>query len=80
MVVDKVEEPGSQSYVVKRILSSSVASNVGISEGDTIRLKKIKYDEDARVFSLLIELKSKRFGYMNKPVVLYSRTGVSNFI
>ncbi|MBN2325491.1 MAG: trypsin-like peptidase domain-containing protein [Spirochaetes bacterium] len=80
MVVDKVEEPGSQSYVVKRILSSSVASNVGISEGDTIRLKKIKYDENSRVFSLLIELKSKRFGFMNKPIILYSRTGVSNFI
>ena len=80
MVVDKVEEPGSRSYVVKRILSNSVASSVGISEGDTIRLKNIKYDEEARVFSLLIELKSKRFGYMNKPIVLYSRTGVSNFI
>jgi len=80
MVVDRVDPPGSKSYVVTRIISSSIASSVGISEGDTIKVRNIKYDEKSRVFSLMIELKSKRFGYMNKSIVLYSGAGVSNFI
>ncbi|HUT65478.1 MAG TPA: trypsin-like peptidase domain-containing protein, partial [Spirochaetota bacterium] len=80
MVVDKVEPPSANAFVVTRIISGSVASSVGISEGDTIRVKRIEYDEKVRVFSLIIELKSQRFGYMNKSIVLYSRTGVSNFI
>jgi len=80
MVVDKAEPPIANSFVVTRIISGSVASSVGISEGDTIRVKRIDYDEKVRVFSLIIELKSRRFGYMNKSIVLYSRAGVSNFI
>ena len=80
MVVDKAEPPIANSFVVTRIISGSVASSVGISKGDTIRVKRIEYDEKVRVFSLVIELKSQRFGYMNKSIVLYSRAGVSNFI
>jgi S1-C subfamily serine protease len=80
LVVNRVGSPVSKSYVVTRIISSSVASSIGITEGDTIRVKRIDYDEKARVFSLIVDLKSKRFGYMNKQIVLYSRTGVSNFI
>jgi S1-C subfamily serine protease len=80
LIVDKAEPPDQKSYIVKKIITSSIASSVGITEGDTIKLQRIKYDESANIFSMLVELKSKRFGYMNKNIVLYSRAGVANFL
>ena len=46
-------------------VGGSVASNVGISEGDLVRIRDLKYDEENKVFLLIIELKSKRFGNIN---------------
>ncbi|UCB46781.1 MAG: trypsin-like peptidase domain-containing protein [Spirochaetota bacterium] len=80
LVVDKVDSPGQKSFIVKKIITSSIASSVGITEGDTIKIQQIRYDEEAKIFSMMIDLKSKRFGYMNKNIVLYSRAGVANFI
>jgi S1-C subfamily serine protease len=80
LVVDKVEPPSQNSFMVKKIITSSIASSVGITEGDTIKIQQIRYDEGAKIFSMMIDLKSKRFGYMNKNIVLYSRAGVANFI
>jgi S1-C subfamily serine protease len=80
LVVDQVEPHSQRSFVVRRIITSSIANSVGITEGDTIKILQIKYDEKAKIFSMTIELKSKRFGYMSKTIVLYSGAGVVNFI
>ncbi len=80
IVVDKVEPPITRSYIVSRIVSSSIASSIGISEGDEIKVREIKYDEESKVFYLIIDLKSKRFGYMNKNMIIYSNTSVNSFV
>jgi hypothetical protein len=80
LVVDKMEPESQRSFVVRKTITSSVASSVGITEGDTIKIQQLRYDEKASIFYLMIDLKSKRFGYMDKNIVLYSRVEVANFI
>ena len=69
-----------KTYTITRIINNSVASSAGLSEGDTIKIRGLKYDEDYEVFSLAIDLKSKRFGYLDKSMVLYSFIEVNTFI
>jgi hypothetical protein len=80
IVVTKVDSSRKRDYLVTRIVSGSIASAAGISEGDTIKIKDVKYDDKYKVFSLIMELKSKRFGYLNKSMVLYSYIEVNSFI
>jgi membrane-associated protease RseP (regulator of RpoE activity) len=80
MVISKLEPERKKNYVVNRTLSNSVATSVGIAEGDEIRLRDLKYDENAQAFFLIIDLKSKRFGYINRSMVLYRFIAVTNFI
>jgi S1-C subfamily serine protease len=69
-----------RTYTILRVVSGSVASGVGISEGDIIKIRTIKYDEKLRVFSMAIEIKSKRFGYLTRPLVLYSYAETNSFV
>ncbi len=80
MVINRLEEGRKKSYVIVKTLFGSVANTVGISEGDVIRLRNIKYDEENKLFYLIIDLKSKRFGYLNKSMVLYSYVEGHSFI
>jgi S1-C subfamily serine protease len=80
MVITRLEGARKKSYVVVKTLYGSVANTVGISEGDVIRLRNIKYDEVNKLFYLIIDLKSKRFGYLNKSMVLYSYVEGNSFI
>jgi len=80
IVITKIDSSRKRDYLVTRIVSGSVASAAGISEGDTIKIKGVKYDENYKVFSLIMELKSKRFGYLNKSMILYNFSEVNSFI
>ncbi|KKL19165.1 hypothetical protein LCGC14_2468220 [marine sediment metagenome] len=80
IVVTRMDPPRKKSYLVSRIIAGSVANNVGITEGDLIKMKTVKYDEENRYFYLPIELKSKRFGYIKKSMVLYSTADTNIFI
>jgi len=80
MIVTTVEPPRKRTYIVSRVISGSVASSVGISEGDEIKVRNLKYNEEEKVFYLSIELRSKRFGYLNEGMVLYSYEVTNNFI
>jgi S1-C subfamily serine protease len=80
IVATRVEPARKKSYLVSRILAGSVANSVGITEGDIIKMRSVKYDEENRYFYLPIELKSKRFGYINKNMVLYSPADINIFI
>jgi S1-C subfamily serine protease len=80
MVLTKIEQERKKEYVVSKILSDSVANSVGIGEGDTIRIKELKYEEEEKMFYLVIELKSKRFGNINRNMVLYRYRDVNAFI
>jgi S1-C subfamily serine protease len=80
LVLTKLDPTKKKAYLVSRIISGSVASSVGISEGDEIKIKAIKYDEENKVFLLAIDLKSKRYGYLNKSMVLYSFAEINSFI
>jgi S1-C subfamily serine protease len=80
MVLTQIEQERKKEYVVSRILSDSIANSVGIGEGDTIRIRDMKYEEEAKVFVLIIELKSKRFGNINRNMVLYRYIDVNAFI
>ena len=73
-------ESKKRSYSVSRIVSGSIASGAGIAEGDLLKVRSIKYDEKNKVFTMVIEIKSKRFGYLNKPLVLYSLADGNSFI
>ena len=80
MVLTQIEQERKKEYVVSKILSDSVANSVGIGEGDTVRIKELKYEEEAKLFYLIIELKSKRFGNINRNMVLYRYIDVNAFI
>jgi S1-C subfamily serine protease len=80
IVLSAVGDGKQKAYTVASVVSGSVASGVGISEGDTIRIKTIKYDEKLQVFSMSIELKSKRFGYLNRPLVLFTYAETNSFV
>jgi len=80
IVMSRLDPPRKKNYLVTRVVTGSVASRVGISEGDIIKVKGIKYDEKYRVFYLPLDLKSKRFGYLNKSMVLYTYTEINTFI
>lgn len=80
MVLSQIEQERKKVYVVSKILSGSVASSVGIAEGDVVKIRDLKYDEEGKVFYLIVELKSKRFGYINKSMVLYRYIEVNAFI
>lgn len=80
IVLSLMEPSRKKSYIVTRTLYGSVASSAGIAEGDMIRVRDIKYDKENKLFYLYIELKSKRFGYLNKSMVLYRYVDVNNFI
>jgi S1-C subfamily serine protease len=80
MVLSSVESERKKFYVVKRVLYNSVASGVGITEGDRIRIRELKYDEETRVFYLIIDLESKRFGYISKSMILYRYLESNTFI
>lgn len=80
IVVTRAESQRKQAYLVKRIITGSVASSIGIAEGDVIKMKDIKYDEKNRVFYLYIDLKSKRLGYISRNMVLYSYFEANTFI
>jgi S1-C subfamily serine protease len=80
MVLTQIEQERKKEYVVSKILSDSVANSVGIGEGDTVRIRDLKYDEEQMVFYLVIELKSKRFGNINRNMVLYRYVDVNAFI
>ncbi len=80
LVLSKSESAKKKSYIITHVLNGSVAANAGISEGDVIKLRSIKYDEDNRYFAIVIDLKSKRFGYLDKSMVLYQHTEVNTFI
>jgi hypothetical protein len=73
-------ESKKRSYSVSRIVSGSIASGAGIAEGDLLKVRSLKYDEKNKVFTMVIEIKSKRFGYLNKPLVLYSLADGNSFI
>jgi len=73
-------ESKKRSYSVSRIISGSIASGAGIAEGDFLKVRSIKYDEKTKVFTMVIEIKSKRFGYLNKPLVLFSFADGNSFI
>ena len=80
IVATRVDPSRKNSYLVSRIIAHSVANSVGITEGDIIKMRNVKYDEENRYFYLPIELKSKRFGYVNKSMVLYSPADTNIFI
>jgi len=80
IVMTKSDSSRKRDYLVTRVVNGSVASSAGISEGDMIKLRNLKYEEDYEVFLLSMELKSKRFGYLNKSLVLYSYSQVNSFI
>ncbi|MFW6181601.1 MAG: S1C family serine protease [Spirochaetota bacterium] len=67
-------------FIVEDTLQDSAASRAGIVEGDQIRLRDLKYDSDEQVFYLVIDLKSRRFGYLSKSLMLYQFMGVNSFI
>jgi serine protease Do len=80
MVLSQIEQERKKVYVVSKILSGSVAISVGIAEGDVVKIRDLKYDEEGKVFYLIVELKSKRFGNINKGMVLYRYIEVNAFI
>jgi S1-C subfamily serine protease len=80
IVATRVDPRRKKSYLVSRIVAGSIANSVGITEGDLIKMKTVKYDEENRYFYLPIELKSKRFGYINKSITLYSPADINIFI
>jgi len=80
MVLTQIEGAKKKDYVVARTLYNSIASGAGIAEGDTIRLKEIEYEKEGGYFYLVLDLKSKRFGYLNKSMVLYRYVEVNTFI
>ena len=80
MALSRIEEGRKKSYVVTRTLGGSVANNVGIVEGDEVKIRELEYDEESEVFYLVVELKSKRFGYIDKSMVLYRYLDVNAFI
>jgi S1-C subfamily serine protease len=80
MVLTQIEQERKKEYVVSKILSDSVAHSLGIGEGDTVRIRDLKYEEEEKIFYLIIELKSKRFGDINRNMVLYRYVDVNAFI
>ncbi|MGQ9615675.1 MAG: S1C family serine protease [Spirochaetota bacterium] len=80
MVLSQIEPSKKKSFIVSRTLYGSVASSAGIAEGDMIRLRGLKHDKEKKLFYLYIELRSKRFGYINRNMVLYSYEDVTNFV
>jgi len=80
IVLTSIDIPRKKSYTVSRVVGGSAASAAGISEGDQLRVRNLKYDEEAKVFTLNIELKSKRFGYIGKSMVLYTYADTNSFI
>jgi S1-C subfamily serine protease len=80
MILSKIEQERKKVYVVSKILRGSVANSAGIAEGDVVKIRDLKYDEEGKVFYLIVELKSKRFGNINKSMVLYRYVEVNAFI
>jgi len=80
IVMVKVEEAKRKFYSVSRVVSGSPAGEFGVTEGDEIRIKGLKYNEKNKLFYLSLELRSKRFGYISKSIVLYTYEGINSFI
>jgi S1-C subfamily serine protease len=80
MVLSSVEPERKKNFVVARVLNNSVANSVGITEGDKIRVRDLEYDEKTKLFYLVIDLESKRFGYLKKSMVLYQYLETNTFI
>jgi S1-C subfamily serine protease len=69
-----------KDYTVQRVVSGSVASGAGVAEGDIIKIKAIKYDENMRVFAMAVEIKAKRFGYLTRPLTLFTYAEANSFV
>lgn len=80
IVLSAQKDGRKDTYVISKTLQGSAASQVGITEGDEIKLREIEYDRESDVFYLVMDLKSKRFGYLSKSMILYQYVGVSSFI
>ncbi len=80
IVMSRVDPSRKKHYQIERVVKGSVASSVGLTEGDLLKIRGLKFDKTYEVFSLFIELKSKRFGYLKKNLVLYSYPEINTFI
>jgi serine protease Do len=80
IVLAKEKEARRNTYIVSRTLQGSSAAKAGIVTGDEIKLRDLEYEMAGEYFYLVIDLKSKRFGYLSKSVVLYQYVSVNSFV
>ncbi len=73
--------PGRRRYIpVKRVIPGTPAAEFGITRGDEIKIRGIVYRKKTGVFFLQADLKSKRFGYMGKSIVLVNYEEINSFL
>jgi len=78
--VRRSEGLGKKTYIVEGVIPGSPAQEAGISEGDELKLRKVEYLSSQGVFILNMEIKSKRYGYLDKNLVLYADEIMNNFL
>ncbi len=70
-----------RKYVpVERVIPGSPAADFGITGGDEIKIRDIIYRKKPGIFFLRADIKSKRFGYLGKSVVLSTYQDINSFI
>ncbi len=80
IILTNIETGRRRFLTVERVIPGSPAAEFGITEGDELLLRSINFDKRNGVFSLIADLKSKRFGLLNKTIVLYTYEDINSFI
>ena len=80
IVLTNIETGKRKYHSIERIIPGSPAAEFGIAEGDEILLRSINFDKKNGVFSLIADLRSKRFGFLNKTIVIYNYEDINSFI
>ncbi len=79
----KLEETGSflwkTNYVVKKVLTGSIADETGISSGDPLNIQGWRVDKKKKFAILQIYIKKRKAGFLESVVQLVSYLETNNF-
>ncbi len=60
----------SSDYTVDRVLTGSIADEVGLSDRDPFTFQRWEYDEEEGIVALFIQVRKRQSGYMDSSFVL----------
>jgi S1-C subfamily serine protease len=70
----------SSHYVVRKVLTGTIADELGLSENDPIDIRGWVVDEEHKVVAMEVKVKRKKLGFLETFIQLLSYLEVDNFV